>query len=36
MTLFSWGELRNQLKSDVVLNAFMKHTFGGLVFRIIK
>lgn len=36
LTLFSWGEVGSQLKSDVNLNSFMKHTFGGLVFRPIK
>ena len=36
LTLFSWGEVGGQLKNNVNLNSFMKHTFGGLVFRPIK
>ncbi|MBD8165658.1 hypothetical protein IFU24_22770 [Erwinia persicina] len=36
LRLFSWGGVGNQLKTHVNLNIFMKHTFGGLVFRPIK
>lgn len=36
LTLFSWGKVKSQLKNDVSLDVFMKHTFGGLVFRPIK
>ncbi|MBI6151741.1 hypothetical protein JEP92_06560 [Serratia surfactantfaciens] len=33
LTLFSWGNVRNQLKNNVNLDVFLKHTFGGLVFK---
>ncbi|MDJ0088258.1 hypothetical protein [Pantoea allii] len=36
LTLFSWGKVKNQLKNNASLSVFMKHTFGGLVFRPIK
>ncbi|MCC4106213.1 hypothetical protein [Serratia ureilytica] len=36
LTLFSWGKVKRQLKNNVNLDVFMKHTFGGLVFRPIK
>ncbi|WP_449550122.1 hypothetical protein [Lelliottia amnigena] len=36
LTLFSWGDVGNQLKNNINLNSFVKHTFGGLVFRSIK
>lgn len=36
LTLFSWGKVKSQLKSNVNLGIFMKHTFGGLVFKSIK
>ncbi|EPE7166539.1 hypothetical protein ACSMAE_003919 [Cronobacter sakazakii] len=36
LTLFSWGKVKSQLKNNVNLGIFMKHTFGGLVFKPIK
>lgn len=36
LTLFSWGKVKSQLKNNVSLDVFMKHTFGELVFRPIK
>lgn len=33
LTLFSWGSVKSQLKNNVNLDVFMKHTFGGLVFK---
>lgn len=36
LKLFSWGKVNNQLKSNVSLDVFIKHTFGGLVFRPVK
>lgn len=36
LNLFLWGTVGNQLKNNISLDSFMKHTFGGLVFRPIK
>ncbi|MEB7598489.1 hypothetical protein [Raoultella terrigena] len=36
LNLFSWGTVGSQLKNNISLGSFMKHTFGGLVFRPIK
>lgn len=36
LTLFSWGKVKSQLKNNVSLDVFMKHTFGGLVFKPMK
>lgn len=36
LNLFSWGTVGSQLKNNISLDSFIKHTFGGLVFRPIK
>ena len=36
LSLFSWGKVGGQLKSNINLDVFLKHVFGGLVFKPIK
>lgn len=33
LTLFSWGEVYEQLKKTLSLGEFLNHTYGGLVFK---
>lgn len=33
LKLFSWGEVYEQLDTSLTLGEFLKHTFGGLVFK---
>lgn len=32
LTLFSWGEVSQQLETNLTLEQFLKHTYGGMVF----
>ncbi|MDE9429804.1 hypothetical protein [Xenorhabdus bovienii] len=36
LTLFSWGRIKPWLKNNTSYDYFIKHTFGGLVFKPIK
>ncbi|QTL40281.1 hypothetical protein ACNFJN_02400 [Xenorhabdus budapestensis] len=36
LNMFSWGKIYQQVKGGNNLNYFLKHTFGGLVFKPIK
>ncbi|MES4613098.1 hypothetical protein V2154_10990 [Ewingella sp. CoE-038-23] len=36
LRLFSWGEVHDYLKPNITLKEFLKHTFGGMVFKIIN
>ncbi|MDC9605551.1 hypothetical protein [Xenorhabdus griffiniae] len=36
LNMFSWGKIYQQVKEGNNLNYFLKHTFGGLVFKPIK
>ncbi|REF26048.1 hypothetical protein BDD26_0612 [Xenorhabdus cabanillasii] len=36
LNLFSWGDVDEQIRSNKSLSYFLKHTFGGLVFKPIK
>ncbi|CDH18556.1 hypothetical protein XBKQ1_1350001 [Xenorhabdus bovienii str. kraussei Quebec] len=36
LNMFTWGGISERVKPNNDLNYFLKHTFGGLVFKPIK